>query len=219
MTTNWIEPECLAPAAGVVALMEQFQGPVDGRLARSRRTRQRIVNSFLGLIEQRVSRPTAAMVAEAAGLSRRAFYLHFTGVEDVLATAVEQRRAELASGWQPFCLLGSTSERVGAFCQQWGELLEALTPLRRAALHDPVPGALREAMERSQEWARSVVEWAFLPDLDSQPDDGQSFVTDALYAVTSWTMWDELRRQGRSVDEAVSVMARMLSALLEPSRT
>jgi AcrR family transcriptional regulator len=219
VTTNWIGAECLVPPAGVVSLMEQLQGPVDGRLARSRRTRQRIVNSFLGLIEDGVTRPTAAMVAEAAGLSRRAFYLHFTGVEDVLATAVEQRRVELASGWQPFCLLGSMSERVAAFCQQWAELLEALTPLRRAALHEPVPEALSEAMARSQEWARSVVEWAFLPDLDSQPDDGQSCVTAALYAVTSWNMWDELRRQGKSVDDAVSVMARMLSALLEPSRT
>jgi TetR/AcrR family transcriptional regulator of autoinduction and epiphytic fitness len=190
--------------------------PVDGRVARARRTKERIVRSLIDMGEQGGLRPTAAQLAESAAVSRRTFYLHFDGVDDVLAAAFEQRLSEASVSWQYTCALGPSSERVEGFCYAWGEFLEKMTTLYRAtATHEPLSVSLGNAYERSQEWVRSVVEWAFLPDLIfTEGLDEQCSVRAALHAVTSWNMWDGLRRDGSTFDEATETIARLLSAVL-----
>lgn len=199
--------------AGVMAPPEE---PVDGRVARAHRTKERIVRSLIDLADRGGLRPTAAQLAESAAVSRRGFYLHFDGVDDVLAAAFEQRLSEASVSWKHTCALGSCSERVDGFCHEWGEYLEKMTPLYRAtATHAPLSVSLGDAYERSQEWVRSVVEWTFLPDLIfTEGLDEEFSVRAALHAVTSWNMWDGLRRAGNTVDEATATIARLLSAVL-----
>jgi TetR/AcrR family transcriptional regulator, regulator of autoinduction and epiphytic fitness len=199
--------------ADAMALSEE---PVDGRVARAHRTKERIVRSLIDIGDRGGLRPTAAQLAESAAVSRRTFYLHFDGVDDVLAAAFEQRLSEASVSWQHTCALGSCSERVEGFCREWGEFLERMSTLYRAtATREPLSVPLGNAYERSQEWVRSVVEWAFLPDLIfTEGLDEQCSVRAALHAVTSWNMWDGLRRAGSTFDEATATIARLLPAVL-----
>src|SRR4029453_9198659 len=62
--------------------------PSDGRVARSYRTNELLVQAVLEILEQDGHlRPTASQVARRAGVSRRALYVHFETIEELIATA------------------------------------------------------------------------------------------------------------------------------------
>ena len=61
---------------------------VDGRRLRSERTRQAIIDAYLGLLRQDPSIPTAAQIAKAAGYSVRSIFERFADLNALtLATA------------------------------------------------------------------------------------------------------------------------------------
>ena len=57
---------------------------IDGRLARSARTRHAVVDALLDLLGEGDLRPTAARIAERAGVSLRIVFHHF---EDLRGSA------------------------------------------------------------------------------------------------------------------------------------
>ena len=58
-------------------------GDVDGRRRRSVRSRQRIVEALLGLIRDGEMHPSAAQVAQKAGVSLRTVFRHFEDMESL----------------------------------------------------------------------------------------------------------------------------------------
>jgi TetR/AcrR family transcriptional regulator of autoinduction and epiphytic fitness len=70
---------------------------VDGRTARSERTRNAIIDAHLQLISEGDMRPTADRVAKLAGVSLRALWSHFADMEALMAASgqrvLEQRDA------------------------------------------------------------------------------------------------------------------------------
>jgi TetR/AcrR family transcriptional regulator, regulator of autoinduction and epiphytic fitness len=68
----------------------------DGRLARGERARGAIVDALLALIDRGDLRPSAARVAERAGVSLRSVFQHFSDVESLFAAAAS-RQAERVS--------------------------------------------------------------------------------------------------------------------------
>ena len=58
---------------------------VDGRTARSERTRNAIVDAHLRLIHEGDLRPTAERIAKQAGVSLRALWSHFSDLEALFA--------------------------------------------------------------------------------------------------------------------------------------
>jgi TetR/AcrR family transcriptional regulator, regulator of autoinduction and epiphytic fitness len=76
--------------------MSDTAGPeLDGRLARSARTRRSIVDALRGLHQEGDLRPTAPRVAERAGVSLRTVWQHFNDLETLLVAA-GQRDYEIA---------------------------------------------------------------------------------------------------------------------------
>jgi hypothetical protein len=104
-------PACLLSFAAITAAVgvdssasstEEFS--VDGRFARSARTRLAIVDALRALNQAGDVRPTAARVAERAGVSLRTVWQHFDDLESLLLEAgqrdfeVVMQRIE-KSGW------------------------------------------------------------------------------------------------------------------------
>jgi TetR/AcrR family transcriptional regulator of autoinduction and epiphytic fitness len=209
-----------APSPGhptVVGSVDEARKPrIDGRVARSQRTVAHIVQALLELLEQDGDlRPTAHQVACRAGVSRRALYLHFDSLDVLFATAAERRASEIFSAWETPPPDAPLLRRIDWFVRHWSALCEAIVPLHRAAeVYEPFSSEVEETFDRARAWGRSAVELVFLPELACSSHDDRDTLARALHHVTSWTGWNDLRRQGASVKEAEAAMQRLLTALL-----
>lgn len=196
--------------------MQESAVPIDGRAARAVRTRDAIVDACIALVEAGDLRPTAPRIAERAGVSVRSVFQHFDDLP-ALHTAVAQRVVErVAVLLVPVDCDQPLAERVAAFVEQRGALLEAVTPFRRAAaVHGPFAPAIRRAIAGGSAFLRSEVEAVFGPELARVPADERGLVLDALVASASWPMWETLRAEaGDSPAQAQAVVTRVLRSLL-----
>lgn len=196
--------------------MPPDEPPRDGRVARSHRTIEHIVEALLELLERDGDlRPTAHQVARRAGVSRRALYLHFDSLEELFATATERRVREICGAWETPTPDDSLTDRIDGFATRWAQLLETLSPLRRAAaLHEPFSKQVSDTLDQVRQWACSTVERTFQPELSACRDDDRTNLATALHHVTSSYAWDDVRRQGADVTQAREALQRLLRALL-----
>ena len=193
---------------------------IDGRLARSQRTIEHIVQALLELLERdRELRPTAHEVARRAGVSRRAVYLHFDSLEALFATAAERRATEVTATWNPPPHGTPLDERIEWFTLQWSTLCETLLPIHQAAtVQEPESPQLSATLDKARQWSRDAVEHVFLPELSATAEDQRAALATALHHVTSWYAWDDLRRQGTDIDQARAALWQILRALLTRDR-
>ena len=192
---------------------------IDGRVARSLRTIDHIIDALLDLLEQDGDlRPTVVQVADRAGVSRRAVYLHFDSLEALFATAAARRATEVCSTWQTPDTDTPLAERIDWFTDHWSVLSEALRPLRQAgALYEPFSPQVQATFDRARQWARGAVELVFLPELSARCSHDRAPLTAALHHATSWSGWDDLHRQGVDSTQAGAAMRLLLTALLTPA--
>ena len=183
------------------------------------RTIDHIVEALLDLLEQDGDlRPTVVQVADRAGVSRRAVYLHFDSLEALFATAAARRATEVCSTWQTPPHDTPLAERIDWFTDHWSVLSEALRPLRRAgAVYEPFSPQVQETFDRARRWARSAVELVFLPELSARCPHDRAPLAAALHHATSWSGWDDLARQGVEPAQASAAMQMLLNALLAPA--
>ena len=97
-----------------------------------------------------------------------------------------------------------TVERVDAFVAQRAKLMEAVTPIRRAAaVHGPSSPGIRARVTGGHEFLRSELEKVFAPEIEADRRDPE-LLLDMLDVAASWTSWDLLRSEaGRSIDGLV----------------
>lgn len=189
---------------------------VDGRRARSLRTRQAIVDAVIALA-QAGEAPTARRVAERAGIAERTLFGHFADLEGLYAEATrehQRRVGRLHPSIEPALPLMARIER---FAAQRGDVLEAMTPLRRAVagLETGSPG-LRESRSAWTDSSRVDIQAVF-PELRPADGDGDPGLLDVAVAVTSLAFWEELRHGlGLDVAGARRVLARALRQVLAP---
>src|SRR5215468_1968420 len=107
---------------------------MDGRLARGARARAAIVDALLALIEEGDLRPSAARIAERAGVSLRSVFQHFKDVESLFAAAADRQSERLAPLVARIPGDGPLARRLDAFVATRARLLDAIAPVRRAAL-------------------------------------------------------------------------------------
>lgn len=165
---------------------------VDGRLARSERTRRSIVDSLRALIIEGDLRPTAPRVAERAGVSVRTIWQHFDDVEALLVEA-GRRDLEIASTYvvavDPAL---EVTQRIEQLVGARARMFESMAPVWRAArLHSPFSTQLRKNRDMFMERARQEVEQVFATELAAASD--RATLLDALVVASSWAMWESLR--------------------------
>ncbi len=189
---------------------------LDGRLARSVRTRYAVVDALLDLLGEGDLRPTAARIADRAGVSLRLVFHHFDDVETIYNELADRQAERVKPLTVPISVTLPFARRVEEFCAQRGRLLETLSPVRRAAvLMEPFRPALAKRLKHARDLMRAAAIAAFAPELAKLTADQKRATIAALDMATSWVVWEQMRRhQGLSETEARGVIATTIRALL-----
>src|SRR4051794_23069252 len=107
---------------------------VDGRSARADRTRDAIVGAMLELYEDGDVKPSAERIASRAGVSERTVFQHFHDRESLFAAVAERQFERIDRLGDPVAPNLPLPERIDHFLRVRVRQLEAITPVRRAAL-------------------------------------------------------------------------------------
>ena len=184
---------------------------IDGRIRRSLRSRQRILDAMVELVEEGELHPTGQQVADRAGVGLRTVFRHFEDMESLHAEINERvRREVLPLFHEP--IRGALAQRVRELVSRRAEVFERIAPYRRAGAlmrwRSPFLQNENRAMVRE---LRAQLR-AVLPEVDAAPPA----VLDALDVLTSFEAWERLRsdqRLGR--DRAHESIATSVLTLLE----
>jgi TetR/AcrR family transcriptional regulator, regulator of autoinduction and epiphytic fitness len=188
----------------------------DGRLARGERARGLVVGALLELVREGDLRPTAPRIAERARVSLRTVFHHFADLEALFAAAADRQTDDVQRLVVPVPHGGDLSARLDAFVQQRARLLEAITPVRRAALlMEPFSKEIASRLAETRGLGMAEVTRVFARELAKRPAAARRDLAEALHATSCFPTWETLRRhQGLPVPRARRVMRRMLAALL-----
>lgn len=199
---------------------DDVEAPVDGRTARAQRTRAAIVEACVTLINSGDVRPTAPRIAEQAGVSVRSVFQHFDDLETLFAMVAERAVAEVVDLLHPISPDLPFAARLELLVAQRSQLLEAITPIRRAAaVHGPGSPAIRSRVQAGHDFFRAEMEQVFAPELAAAPAARRERLLDMVDVAATWASWDVLRAlDGRSVEEASAVMAEMITVALGVAR-
>jgi AcrR family transcriptional regulator len=190
--------------------------PMDGRAARSQRTRKAIADALFDLLHEGSVQPTIEEVAVRAGVAPRTVFQHYPDRE-ALFQAVSDRQIELVSPiLQQLPGEASLEDRLDALVDQRARVYEAIAPVRRAALlMEPFSELTQERIAGFRDLKRRQVGKLFRDEIAARPEDERLLLRAALAASASWSAWDALRTQQElDVETAAAAMRRTLHALL-----
>jgi AcrR family transcriptional regulator len=187
---------------------------VDGRRERTKRTRRAIVEALTDLLDEGRIEPTAAEIAERAGVAVRSIAQHFASREELLLAVAEHHAGRLrpagVDGDGPF------AARLAAFVVARGRVLEASRAMRGAAqvVIARSPSVAR-ALEAAAKQRRKETRQIFAKELASSPDAER--VERAVALVASGRSWDAMRTElGLGAAAAREQMEWALRELLAP---
>src|SRR4051812_41971770 len=162
---------------------------VDGRTARSERTRNAIVDAHVQLIGEGDLRPTADRIAKLAGVSLRALWSHFADMEALFAASGQRILEQRDASAEPISPDLPLPERISAYCRQRARLSELITPAARAsALKEPFSPALQRYRQLHVQRVRDELNSLFAAEVTDDPE-----LLAALTAVSMWNTWDTMR--------------------------
>jgi AcrR family transcriptional regulator len=195
--------------------MVQEGRTVDGRTARAIRTREAIVDAAIALVEEGDVRPTAPRVADRAEVSVRSVFQHFDDLESLYAAVAERLLVKVAGLVSPIDPTLPLAARIERFVAQRSRLLEAISPIRRAAnVHAPFSKEITQRLQDGHAFFTAEVEQVFSPELDRAGDD-RDVLLDSIALVLSWPSWETLRTlDGSTQARGRRVLERTLTALL-----
>ena len=105
---------------------------VDGRAARAQRTRRAMVDALLALIAEGDLLASPERIVERAGVSLRTLWTNFKDLEGLYAAVDQRLSSSCARRTRRSRRTWRCPERIRAFCEQRGRLLELAAPATRA---------------------------------------------------------------------------------------
>ncbi len=198
-------------------MQELSESTADGRVARALRTRNRVVDALLDLIDEGHLRPSAAQVARRAGVSLRSVYQHFDHLETLFEVAGERHRQRFAHLEPLPELPEELPSRIAAYVAHRTRWMEAVSPMARAAaLQAPFSKGIAGGQAASRARLRETLGAAFAPELRRQAGDQEhDLLLHALETAASWSAWEGLRTgTGLSRAEAARVVELLIVSLL-----
>lgn len=187
----------------------------DGRVRRSQRSGQAIVEALVELIGAGILEPTAQQVAARAGVGIRTVFRRFSDMESLFAEMDARLEAEalpLLIAGRPG---GTVQKRARALVHQRVTFFERIAPFKRSGnLKRWRSPFLRDRHARLVRALRAeLVRW--LPELGRAP----AAVVDALDLATSFEAWDRLRtEQGLASARAQAAVEQTVLALVKQLR-
>jgi TetR/AcrR family transcriptional regulator, regulator of autoinduction and epiphytic fitness len=204
----------------MLASMEASTKQRDGRTVRAERTRQALVDALLGLLDAGELRPTAAAIAQRAGVSERSLFQHFPDREGLFEAVARQQYERVMPTLRPVDASLPLDDRIDQFTRQRARLYELIGGVRRAALlieHESPAVAGWLTMARRAKAAEA--ERVFRRELEAIPPDEREPLRAALVVVCAWPAWDGWRTHQRlGVSRARAAMGAAIGALLSVQR-
>ena len=187
---------------------------VDGRTARSQRTRAAIVDAHLALLTGGDLRPTGERIAEAAGISLRTLWTNFKDMETLFQAAGERLIELQDSQHKPVDPDLPLPARISAFCDQRSRMLEIIAPAARAAaLREPFSSQLRVNRNIQLDRSRTELHEVFGAELKAAGKHRDD-LENALLAVTTYASWGLWRDHlGQDLESSRRIMHRTVTAL------
>ncbi|SDT76643.1 TetR/AcrR family transcriptional regulator [Actinoplanes derwentensis] len=184
---------------------------VDGRTARSERTRNAIIDAHLRLIGEGDMRPTADRVAKLAGVSLRALWSHFADMEALMAASGQRVLERRDASYQPVPADLPLAERIDAFCHQRARLLEEIGPAARASsLKEPFSAGLQRYRKLHVSRVRDELTATFAAEIGSDEE-----LLNALTAACLWPTWATWRdAMDLPVESAQAALTRVVTSML-----
>jgi TetR/AcrR family transcriptional regulator of autoinduction and epiphytic fitness len=189
--------------------------PVDGRHARSERSRHAMVEALLAILREGNHRPSSAQIADRAGVTQRTLFNQF-GDMDTLVMAAAARQAQRFLELQPDAGDGPLEARVERYADGVARLLEDTMHVRWAVLTNADPEWEGTRMVRGAIYiTRGRLERAFAPELADLDRLARDEVLDALELESDPVVW-RMRRMQQELcpEEAEAVLRRTMLALL-----
>ena len=144
------------------------KGQRDGRTVRAERTRQALVDALLELLYEGELQPTAERISARAGVSERSLFQHFADREALYQAVAVQQYERIMPTLDPVDVSLPLSERIETFVAQRAQLLETVTPVRRAALLlEPESEVVAGWLQNTRRQKAREVERVFRPELET----------------------------------------------------
>jgi AcrR family transcriptional regulator len=179
----------------------------DGRLLRSERSRQLIIDASQELVNEGVLVPTAQNVADRAGVGIRTVFRHFADMETLFSTMDTQLRETYEDLFLGGDRTGTLSDRIQHAIERRATAYEKFSPLmlstRAQMWRSPT---LQKNYARNQRGLRrDLADW--LPEMA----DLSTLKREAVDAAASFETWNRLRNhQGLSKKTSMEVVYEML---------
>ena len=192
---------------------------IDGRRARSQRSHDLVVEALLDLYRENTGRPSAAAVAERAGVSVRTVFRLFEDIDSLIEIAVAQQWERIADLHEAPDSSGTREERCSALVSQRMRIYAETAPIVRGSRHlfDQSP-KLRSVVRSRRDLLRIQMAEQFENELGSRGEADASELISALHLACSFESIEFLRiAEGLSSEQAESVVNRAMLALLASS--
>ena len=190
---------------------------MDGRRARREQNRAAVLDALAELYREGNYEPSAAEIAERAGLSPRSLFRYFDDVDDLNRATIDQQleraRPLLAVDARPG---DPTATKVERLVEARLRLYDAIAPVARAARicawRHPV---IARQVASSRSYLRHQLERLFAPELDALGPERAPAVLAAMDALCSFEAADLLRVDQRlSRAQAAAALVQTLTTLL-----
>jgi AcrR family transcriptional regulator len=165
----------------------------DGRVRRSEKSREAIVDALFALVGEGVLQPTAQQVAERAGVGIRSVFRHFDDMEGLFAEMGARLREAALPLLREAGPEGSLRERAEALVRRRARLFERIAPYKRSG------NAQRWRSSFLQTEHAAMVKELRADLLRSLPElaDANARALEALDLLTCFEAWDRLRTDQR----------------------
>lgn len=190
--------------------------PADGRLARSLRTKRRIIDAALRLIDGGAERFSTTAVAKRAGVTVRTVFTHYPAIETLLVEVSDIVGARFASLIQPIAPSLPLERRIEKFAADQARMFEAMLGFHRSIRiwreRSPV---IAKRFACYQDAVRGKMRGCFQPELNQIAPRSRRHYFEVLAAIGDWDYWDALRhRGGLSVADAQRTLMLTLRIVL-----
>lgn len=184
---------------------------VDGRTLRSERSRQKIIDAIVELVNDDILVPTAQQVAERANVGIRTVFRHFNEMDELHLLIDQQVKDDYNAVFAGGDRSGELNERIDALVLHFSKAFEQTTNLHRSTdaqmwrlevLHDSYSRNVQKLLNNIRDW---------LPELNT----ADKVTIEAVSSALSFEAWHRMRSiRGLNSDEAQAVMRKTLKALL-----
>jgi len=199
-----------------MSIAETEQVSTDGRHRRAQANREAIVEALVSFYADGYVDPSAAEIAERAGVSERSLFRHFDDIDDLCHTAFVVQWKRLADRTRLLVsTTASTDEKIAAVVEQRvGLYLDMMNVMRITRMHAVRNDTVLRHVQSSRKELRKQVERLFAQECEVLPTEKAKSLLLTINALLSFEHVEQLRvDQGMPSSRIVSSLRTALSSL------